>query len=174
MNDKVNIEEFDIISDMKPVPDVKEKIFSYSVLLLEAFLLTGLFYAKTDAVTAYILWAVGFIVWLAMTTVQRELKFRKVEGNIFIDSQTHFADDDIYELMVVENVETVVEPLEPFPFAKSCYEEDELAESLARIDAEYLKDEIVKEKLKREMDEILAQVEEDNKRGRLVRWLKRR
>ena len=174
MNDEVNIEEFDIISDTKPIPDVFGSLTTIAVFIVEAAVFIGFMQMKTSLMMAYLIWIVGAMVGFSIGGMSSYMKYREAAGNIFIDSQTHFADDDVYEMMIVENVETVVEPLEPFPFAKSCYEEDELAETLTRINAEYLKDEIIKEKLKREKDEILAQMEEgDSKKRRLLKWLRR-
>lgn len=80
--------------------------------------------AYFPAFAGYSIWSIiiGFIILVAPNI----LKWKEVAGNVFIGSETYIGEDDIYEQFAVEDIITVCEAAEPFPFAEHCYKEEDI------------------------------------------------
>lgn len=167
-----NIDDFNILDEIKTVPSPKTWISTAGITLMEGAAFAGMMVQRTNIILAILLWIVSGMSLFVMMFVPNMLRYKEVAGRLYIDTQTHFADDDIYELLVLEDVETVIEPREPFPFAEIQYTEEELIDSFEHIGGQILTDDLIADKLEIERDtlkELLREKQEHKSRWRRKR-----
>lgn len=161
------LDEYSIIGNIKR-PILGGGSFStIGIFILEAVAFLGLMMQQANPTGALLMWGIGGAASILILYIPHTLKYRETSGNVYIDSQTHIADDDEFEFFTIKHIQTMVEPAEPFPFAEHCYTTDELTDSLTHLGSKSILDEKeIHQKIDSEIDALkkeLAKKEKDSR-----------